>query len=84
MDDGIMVDVDDIYRASDVWMSYHHYDTITEARRDFDAYLGGPALPSVMAVAGWWMLTNEQEHRMRLLLGPHAKTVIKAYYAKKD
>lgn len=84
MDDEMLVDVDDIYRAVDVWMDYHHYETILEARRDFCAYLGTPPLPTVMAIAGWWVLTNEQERRMRLLLGPHARTVIKAYYARKD
>jgi hypothetical protein len=62
--------IDQYNEAFIVWNIYHQSDELHVRQISFISFISGP--PSI------------REHRINLLLGPHAKTVIKAYYARME
>lgn len=82
----VEVDMDDLHTAWIVWL--WHYpggeDRKAEAKRAFARFLDNAPLPLRFGLHGTWELTPEQERKMRLLLGPHWYTVMKAVVARID
>jgi hypothetical protein len=62
--------IDQYNEAFVVWCTHHLNDDLDVRRVSFSSFISGP--------------NSVREHRIDLLLGPHAKTVIKAYYARME
>lgn len=79
------VKMDDLHSAWMAWRSHHaRYGFVpnsTDTRKGFSRFLHGAPLPVYFGAIGHWELTTAQADRMRLLLTPHARTIIKAYEA---
>ncbi len=76
-----IVKMTDLQLAYVVWRKHHMHLTGPARRRGFSQYLDD-VMPIYLGASGVWELTAPAEHRMQMLLGPHAYAVIRAYYAK--
>lgn len=83
MHDNQKINIYNVYR---VWRSMHGTDLSAEPdfapkhKEPFAYFLGGH--DGRARNLQDWKLSPEGWHRARLLLGPHAKAVVKAYYAQ--
>lgn len=66
----MMTLLDQYSQAFAVWEQNHPNDDSSVRYVSFASFISGP--------------NSVREHRISLLLGPHAKTVIKAYYARME
>lgn len=82
----VEVSLDDLHSAFVAWIQYHQNPSkdIARERREFARFLDGAPLPTILGFTGTWELTEGQARRMHMLLGPHAHTIIKAYYAYEE
>lgn len=81
----VRVAMDDLHSAFVTWVDYeqHQGKDLAENRLTFQRFMDDALLPSYFGYLGSWGLTEEQARRMNLLLGPHSRTAIAAYYALK-
>jgi len=70
-----------LYAVFEVWESFYHKGDalwLHKYKQPFAEYLGG--FEGHLDVLSTWELTAEGERRARMLLGPHARTIVKAYF----
>jgi len=84
----VWVELDDLFEAYLKWVENNSIDDgdeyhAAEHRIAFARYIGD-VLPMSLLNTGKWELTEQAAHRMRLLLGPYAGVVVKAYHAKRS
>lgn len=71
-----------IYEAFKMWWGFHHKSVCTyehEMKRPFGDFLGG--YKGSLGDLSSWKLTPDGEAKVQYLLGPHARTILKAYFA---
>ena len=73
----------DIYAAFKTWHSFYYEPPVKyhpERKHTFAAFLGG--FEGDLINLGSWKLTPEGERKVALLCGPHARTMVKVYFAQ--
>lgn len=78
----VIVSLDDLHSAFVNWVAFHQFENMVEARWTFARFLDGAPLPVTLGFLGQCELSAEQARKMNLLLSPHYRTIIRAYYAK--
>lgn len=79
----VIVQLDDLHSAFVNWVAFHQFENMIVARKTFVRFLDGATLPdNPLGFLGQCELSAEQARKMNLLLSPHYRTIIRAYYAK--